>query len=284
MEWCIEFVNIIGQVDILIEALKQGQVYIVSGGSYVQPFATVAFVMENKTKECRVTNRIIAPGSKEEMSAYRGEVSGILASLFFVNHLCSFFHIQMGSITMGCDGKGALYQSFHEDTPQSIDTPSFDLLMAIHRYQSQSMLRWHMTWIKGHQDVNTAFDNLDRLSKLNMWADKLAKSMIPIARTRRRHYYVEGAPWYVCHDGKRVSNLSSQLYEIVHLQEALMFWKTKDKVNGTLLEFINWEAIGKALQSLPRTHQHFVCKHTMSMCGVGKWMLRWKEWTSAQCP
>jgi len=68
------------------------------------------------------------------MSAYRGEVSGILASLFFVNHLCSFFHIRMGSITMACDGEGALYQSFQEDTPQSIDTPSFDLLMAIHRY------------------------------------------------------------------------------------------------------------------------------------------------------
>jgi hypothetical protein len=30
MEWCTEFVNIIGQVDLLIEALQQGQVYIVS--------------------------------------------------------------------------------------------------------------------------------------------------------------------------------------------------------------------------------------------------------------
>ena len=119
------------------------------------------------------------------MSAYRGEVSGILASLFFVNHLCSFFHIQMGSITMGCDGEGALYQSFHEDTPRSIDTPSFDLLMAIHRYRSWSSLRWQTTWIKGHQDDNTVFDKLDRLSQLNIWADKLAKSMIPIARTRR---------------------------------------------------------------------------------------------------
>jgi len=284
MEWCTEFVNIIGQVDLLIKALQQGQVYIVSDGSYVQPFATAAFVMENETRECRVTNRIIAPGSGEEMSAYRGEVSGILASLFFVNHLCSFFHIQMDSITMGCDGEGALYQSFHEDTPRSIDTPSFDLLMAIHRYRSRSSLRWQTTWIKGHQEDNTVFDKLDRLSQLNIWADKLAKSMIPIARTRRRHYHVEGAPWYVGHDGKRVSNLSSHLYEIVHLPAAFTFWKIKDKANGTPLEFINWESIGKALSALPRTRQHFVCKHTVGMCGVGKWMLRWKEWTSAQCP
>jgi hypothetical protein len=152
MEWCTEFVSIIGQVDTLIEALQQGQVHIVSDGSFVQPFAMAAFVMENETRECCVTNRIIVPGSGEEMSAYRGEVSGILASLFFVNHLCSFFHIQMGSITMGCDGEGALYQSFHEDTPQSIDTPSFDLLMAIHRYRSWSSLRWQTTWIK---DIRT---------------------------------------------------------------------------------------------------------------------------------
>ena len=35
-----------------------------------------------------------------------------------------------------------------------------------------------MTWIKGHQDVNTAFDNLDRLSQLNIWADKLAPLLL----------------------------------------------------------------------------------------------------------
>ena len=95
---------------------------------------------------------------------------------------------------------------------------------------------------------------------------------------------MEGAPWYVGHDGKRVSNLSSHLYEIVHLPAAFTFWKIKDKANGTPLEFINWESIGKAFSALPRTRQHFVCKHTVGMCGVGKWMLRWKEWTSVQCP
>jgi hypothetical protein len=57
--------------------------------------------------------------------------------------------------------------------------------MAIHRYRSRSSLRWQTTWIKGHQDNNTVFDKLGRLSQLNIWADKLAKSMIPIARTCR---------------------------------------------------------------------------------------------------
>jgi hypothetical protein len=82
MEWCTEFVSIIGQVDLLIKALQQGQVYIVSDNSFVQPFAMAAFVMENETRVCCVTNRIIVPGIGEEMLAYRGEVSGILASLF----------------------------------------------------------------------------------------------------------------------------------------------------------------------------------------------------------
>jgi hypothetical protein len=50
------------------------------------------------------------------------------------------------------------------------------------------------------------------------------------------------------------------------------------------IEFINWEAIGRALKALSRPHQHFMSKHTVGICGVGKWMLRWKEWQSAHCP
>jgi hypothetical protein len=38
------------------------------------------------------------------------------------------------------------------------------------------------------------------------------------------------------------------------------------------------------MNGLERPRQHYVAKHTMGMCGVGKWMKRWKERDTDGCP
>jgi hypothetical protein len=40
----------------------------------------------------------------------------------------------------------------------------------------------------------------------------------------------------------------------------------------------------KAMLQSPRSRCTFVSKHTVGMCGVGKFMHRWKEWESPNCP
>jgi len=138
MEWCSEFISIKGDLPLLIDALLNDKVSIVSDGSYIPSFATAAFVMEDLDQRCMIKNKVIAPGGPKEMSAYRAEVTGLLTSIYIVNQLCEFFNITGGRVKIGCDGEAALFQSFHQATPKSVEAPSFDLIMAIHRLRVQS--------------------------------------------------------------------------------------------------------------------------------------------------
>ena len=284
MEWCVDHVSIMGDLLDLVEPLQHGVAVVVSDGSFVHPYATAAFVLEDQDRRVLITNKVVAPGVPGEMSAYRGEITGLLSSIYFLHHICGYFGITQGNIIIGCDGSSTLSRAFADTTPASVEAPSYDLLMAIHHFRAKSGLTWQTTWIKGHQDDNTDFEQLDRLSQLNAIADQMAKSMLPMARSSNRRQNVEGAPWSVWHLGSKLPSPVSQIYEIVHSQEALKYWQQKGKVEPLLLDFIDWKAIGDALSALPKHGQHFVSKHTAGICGVGKWMHRWKEWPTAQCP
>jgi hypothetical protein len=105
MEWCVESIVIQGPIEAFVVALQQGQSRIVSSGSYIKPFATAACVMEDKGRECFISNKMIAPGGPTEMSAYRGEVTGLLAVVFIIHHLCNFFHVTTGKAIIAVTGR-----------------------------------------------------------------------------------------------------------------------------------------------------------------------------------
>ncbi len=49
------------------------------------------------------------------------------------------------------------------------------------------------------------------------------------------------------------------------------------------MKTVDWEAIGSTLQGIARGRRVFVSKHTAGMCGVGRFMKRWKQWDTDQC-
>ena len=62
------------------------------------------------------------------------------------------------------------------------------------------------------------------------------------------------------------------------------YWISKDRVTADSFSEINWDAMKKAMLQSPRSRRTFTSKHTVGMCGVGKFMQRWKEWESPNCP
>jgi hypothetical protein len=156
--------------------------------------------------------------------------------------------------------------------------------MSIHSFRTKSVLQWKTKWVKGHQDDNVSYESLDRLSLLNVIADRLAKSMLPIAKLSNRPQQVEGSPWSVWHQGTKLFSPAEQIYELLHSKEALAYWQNRGKVEPLLLDFIDWEIVARAIKTLPKIRQHFISKHTVGMCGVGKWMVRWNEWPDPHRP
>ena len=50
------------------------------------------------------------------------------------------------------------------------------------------------------------------------------------------------------------------------------------------MEQVHWEAIGIAMKETKRSRRVFLSKHTCGMCGVGKFMKRWKKSQDSSCP
>jgi hypothetical protein len=48
------------------------------------------------------------------LSSYRAELGGILASLYIIHRICSYFHIEMGQAVLYCDNKGAINRAFQK--------------------------------------------------------------------------------------------------------------------------------------------------------------------------
>ena len=47
---------------------------------------------------------------------------------------------------------------------------------------------------------------------------------------------------------------------------------------------VDWDAVEDSAKTGSKTHNMWLSKHMTGICGVGKWMHRWKHWTEASCP
>jgi hypothetical protein len=85
--------------------------------------------------------------------------------------------------------------------------------------------------------------------------------------------------------GKKIlKNLADTLYEISNVLSVQQYWTSKDRVAAESLSEIHWEAMKKAMLQSSRSKHTFISKHTVGMCGVGKFMHRWNGWESPSCP
>jgi hypothetical protein len=134
------------------------------------------------TKNARVENCVINPGGKQDMSSYRGELTCIYSAVLLILRLSEYFGIQEGRVTLGCDGLSALQRAFDISYPAKVDKPCYDLLVATHKLLSQSTIQWNTRHIDSHQDEHKRWEEINFWGRLNIEADALAKSHIPVAR------------------------------------------------------------------------------------------------------
>ncbi len=70
----------------------------------------------------------------------------------------------------------------------------------------------------------------------------------------------------------------------MHEPDSLTYWHSKPDIKDDVTSTVDWEAIEKSLQRSKRARRVFITKHVAGMCGVGKFMLRWRQWDTDQCP
>jgi len=137
--------------------------------------------------------------------------------------------------------------------------------------------------VKGHQDSSGAI--LDRWATLNVLMDAQAKNFLPYARQAPRHQEVWGAPWSLWLGEKKItSDITNAIYALVHDPDSRDYWTKKPEITQEAFDLVNWASIGVAMSELKLSRRVFVAKHCSGMCGVEKFMKRWKEWDHDLCP
>jgi hypothetical protein len=227
---------------------------------------------------------VITPGGASDQSAYRSELAGILAAISVINALAKFHHIST-NITIHCDCQKGLDKAFNLSSTPNLNDASHDFLQAIQYEIKNTSIGWQGSHIKGHQDVQFSFEQLDRISQLNIQVDRMAKEFVKTAIILPRHFDVTTPAWKIkLHNFTIIANIDQTLYELVHTAPSRDYWIKKNRISESAFDSINWSRLRQALANMPLTCRLFCTKHTIGMCGVGKFQKLWKMRETDSCP
>jgi hypothetical protein len=283
--WCFENVTIPEFYGPILEDMQQGNILVICDGSF-QPSVKrgcAAWILEGTSCHQQITGKVTTPGSMEDLSAYRSELSGILAALSVINRIAKFHNMTFSAVLM-CDCETAVERSFGL-TRLSIQDPCYDLLTAIHDELNDTLILWSGAYIRGHQDDSIPYNLLDRPAQLNILADNMAKEYTKTAVHPPRHYKAHSSSWSITIENIPVTrDIDSVLYNLVHTPTAREYWIKKSRISEKKFNDVLWTRLGQALDKMPLSRRLFCSKHTSGMCGVGKFQKIWKTRKTDSCP
>jgi hypothetical protein len=214
----------------------------------------------------------------------KSEQAGMYSILLFTHNICSFYNIKEDSVTLACNGLLALNTALSEKYP-SVDAPCFELLGAIFTLRHCSVISREVLHVPGHQDMHNPDHQLTEWEELNIAMYAAAKEDIEVAQQAPCHFDIQYEPWSLwLGNCKLTGNLPHWLYQHEHSQVAALYWTKKHAITANTWEIINWDAIHKARKSSSLSMNHFITKHSVGMCGVGKFLVHWKETDDPSCP
>ena len=253
---------------------------IVSDGSYKDGTSSSAFViLPNKLN----TGSNTVPGEKEDQNSYRSELAGILSSIIYTNEVCKRFSIQDGLCTHYCDNKGALSASFGWKRPNP-RWASYDLVSLIRFHVQISPIQWKGVHVKGHQDDDVPYEDLDNVSQGNIDADNLAEEERLLGRNidNRR---IPGQPWKLMCDGKEVSgNYERRIRTYLYEDKMKNFWREKFGLTSEQADTIAWKTFQRSNTSCKDWERVWMMKYNSRIGGVRKNMKQRGHCTDDKCP
>jgi hypothetical protein len=271
----------------LASDIKQGTATAVSDGSYKNNNGTSAFLLCAETVDNCIIGVNAVPGAPAEQSAYRSELAGVSGILLAIKILCKKFNITSGSVEIGLDGQQAL-EAAGGNWPLKVHQPDFDLLKDI-RAKVKTLpvdITWH--WIRGHQDDNDDYQNLDTRAKLNIQADSLAKAFWNHCEKNNKRLpnqvFGDDGWTFRFNDQKRSRLEKKELYAELFGDETRDYWIGKGQIPVEEIHSIDWKNTEAAMKRLPFSRQMWLSKHASGHCAVGRMMLMRQKWTHSKCP
>jgi hypothetical protein len=143
--------------------IQQGTCIAVSDGSFKDSRGTASIVIEGQDSRSRLRCDVVVSGDETSQSAYRSELTGIMAAVNIIEAICEFFKISAGAVTMVCDGKSGLEKIFSKSSKLMFGK-HFDLIIPTQLLVQRAKISWRPHHVLGHQSG----DALDRFALIKL--------------------------------------------------------------------------------------------------------------------
>jgi len=174
----------------------------------------------------------------------------------------------------------------HLTTLQPIDLtePHMDLLVAACNLINQSEYLVQIMFVCGHQDMGNP-TVLSRDMWLNVEGDQLAKHKTSLPHIGPLYYKLPGYPWG-CYLGKQhvIKQLQHSLWKFINGKDMLKYWEQWKQSLQDLLQEVDWQSLGCAIQSIPLSKHRWSTKQMSGHFAHGKNMVRLQQRSTAEFP
>ena len=290
--WLFESREETGTMTAIKQDILDGKAIVVSDGSYDPDTGRGASssIITNESTCDTIQVTSIVPGDTSIQSAYRSEVTGILASLQLLWELCQTYDIKQGTCTVVCDGKGALDKIFAA-SPQTVK-PTWkqaDLISACVKLIDMIPIQLIPLHVKGHQDAIRDYRDLSVYEQLNVIMD--AKAKIALKNIKYSVEEVSQFPNHplayrpVMHKGNIITcNFTHNLYNSIYKEAICNYWTRHDRFPKKHTNNILWEQQNTAASETTPAQQRFISKWSSNYIGTGQNLVEWQLRKHGNCP
>ncbi len=266
-----------GSIDKLRQSFLQNQLSIVSNGSNKDGFGAGAWIISSSTcyPDHYIWGDIPSPGIANGQDSHRAECAGIFGAISCFNSLLEQWELTQGTIIYGCDNISALRYSFDKVHFPTITgtAPDFDILQSIR----QSLLptitySWKHVW--GHQDAMGKA--LDFWEQLNVFADQKAHARRSVPTEHISHYVLPHDSWNISLPSGRIyKDLDNTIFDAWSLIPMRKFWCKRQGWTEETFNSVAWTAIHTAGRHVSIQKRHWICKHSVGVCGTNSVLTKW---------
>ena len=282
--WILDELDLVGNPMDVVNSIQAGDASAISDGSFKDLSGAAGFSIVCRKTGSSLTGRHTVQGPACAQSAYRSELSGILGVQKLVQLLTIHYGISTGGITLACDGLSALQQAFF-DGPVNPTRPQFDLLQTIRRNFKHSTITWTSRHVRGHQEDTKAWTELTWWEQQNVRMDHAAKDKMRRPYQAPTQHVSEHEGWALWRGNRKHTSFDlTGIYNDLTEQRVIAYWVQRGRLTEFGVDKIAWGVLAKACSIESSGFRRWVTKHVTGVCGVGKWLERWKWQAHSKCP
>ena len=269
----------------IFQLAHKGDLAIATDASVDEGRAAHAFCFASKTKG----NVIFSSGSKVEgpidhTNSYRAEMTSIIAASTLIDLVLSTFGMRKKRISLYTDSETSIVTSKNGRLNTLHFVISNDIDVALQLYETIRSCSQHISLIhvRGHQDKNKQFHELEVKSQLNVLMDALSKNYV--TKTYNDPNIIIPMPAqkiYICTTQPIAHDLHNVLIEREMKKDIHHYYEQHHNIPSKWIRTIDWRATSSALKqkhevSYRKTFHKF--RNTMV---INK---KWKRTESDLCP